>query len=463
MPPRNITPFALAGALLIGPSLVLAQERGNPLEATIDSIAMEGIEAGRAAGMSIAVARGGETLLRKAYGFADLELGVPTPSDAVYEIGSVTKQFTAVAALMLAEEGKLSLEDDLSRWFPDYPLEGREIPLHRLLDHTSGIKGYTEMPAFRTLTTQDLPQDSLIALVAAEPFDFEPGDALIYNNSAYFLLGKIIEKASGQSYEDFVEERLFGVAGMGDSRYCHKDELTPNRAKGYQMGSDGLRPADYLNHLWPYAAGSLCSTVRDLVAWNEALHGDGDGGTLLSPASYRSLITPGALNDGTPVRYAKGLTVTDRDGRTRIAHGGGIFGYLSELRYFPEEDLTIAVLINTAGPVSPSSVADAIEDAVLGPEAPVVARSFPGDLSRFAGTYRGPARGQRLTLNVEVGTDGLSVRQGTTGPANAVRWIGGNTFARGDTRYTFVMDGDRAGGLQVDQVGGLFVLERVGS
>ncbi|MFV1988099.1 MAG: serine hydrolase domain-containing protein [Gemmatimonadota bacterium] len=455
--------LTLAGILLWGPGDVTAQETGAALIAAIDSVATEGIEAGRAAGMSIAVMHGGEPILVKAYGSADLELGVPTPPDAVYEIGSVTKQFTAVALLMLVDEGLVSLDDDLSKWFPDYPLHGRRIPVHRLMDHTSGIKGYTEMQVFRSIATQALPQDSLISLIAAEPFDFEPGEALIYNNSAYFLLGKLIEKASGKTYEEFVEERLFAAVGMMNSRYCHRDEFTPLRAKGYQPGPGGsLRPADYLDHRWPYAAGSLCSTAADLAAWNDALHGDGAGGELLTPESYRSLITPGSLNDGTPVRYAKGLAITSRDGRPRIAHGGGIFGYVSELRYFPEETLSIVVLINTAGPVSSSAIATSVENLVLGPRALVVPRVYSGDLSRFEGTFRGPARGRRMTVTVTVGDDGLTLRQGTApGEGRTLRWLGGTTFGRGDTRYRFVLDGDRVAALQVDQVTGLYVLEKI--
>jgi len=414
--------------------------------------------------MSIAVVRGEDTLLVKAYGSADLELDVPTPADAVYEIGSVTKQFTAAAILLLQEEGVLSLEDDLTRWLPDYPTGGRSISIRRLMDHTSGIRGYTEMPSFGQLTTQELPRDSLVTLVAAEPFDFEPGEALIYNNSAYFLLGLIIEKATGGSYEDFVEQRVFAPAGMGDSRYCHKDELTPRRAKGYQPVADGLRPADYLNHLWPYAAGSLCSTARDLVRWNQALHGDGDGsgGGLLAPESYRELITPGTLNDGMPLRYAKGVSVTDRDGEPRIAHGGGIFGYVSELRYLPREDLSIVVLINTAGRVSPAAIAAGIEDVVLGPVAPVVPKTFNGDLARYVGRYRGAARGGRVTAEVSQGDDGgLAIKLGPGQPM-PVQWLGGDTFGRGSVRFIFTRDGtDGVDELRVDQVGGVYVLRRI--
>jgi CubicO group peptidase (beta-lactamase class C family) len=456
---RTLSAVAAAGLLACAAGSVAAQQDPAALSAAIDSIAMEGIEAGRVAGMSIAVYRGPERLHAGAYGYADLELEAPTPEDAVYEIGSVTKQFTAVAALMLVDEGKIDLEAPLSDWFPDFP-RAADIPVHRLFDHTSGMKGYTEMQSFREVAVQDLPQDSLIALIAAEQFDFDPGEALIYNNSAYFVLGKIIEEASGQSYEEFVEERIFAAAGMNDSRYCHKDEMIPRRTKGYQPGPDGLRPANYLNHLWPYAAGSLCSTTDDLAIWNLAIHGDGAGGTLLSPEAYRSLITPGRLEDGTPVRYAKGLLVSDRDGKTRIGHGGGIFGYVSDLVYYPEEDLTITVLINTAGQVSPAGIRQEIENLVLGPVAPVVPRAFSGDLSRYTGSYRGPGRGQRLNVVVSEGEDGLELKVGGAQP-RSMRWLGANTFAIGSGRVTFLLDGDEARVLQMDQGSGLYVLEKI--
>ena len=450
------------GAALTAITTPAPQQDAAGLAAAVAAIATEPIGGGRAAGMTIAVVRAADTLLLERYGLADVELDVPTPNGAVYEIGSVTKQFTAAAILLLQEEGKLSLDDDLSRWMPDYPLGGRRIPLRRLLDHTSGIKGYTEMPVFGPFTVQELPRDSLVTVFSAEPFDFEPGDALIYNNSAFFLLGLIIEKASGTTYEAFVEERLFAAAGMTDSRYCHKDELVPRRAKGYQPSADGLRPADYLNHLWPFSAGSLCSTATDLVRWNQALHGDGKGGDLLSAASYRELITPGALNDGTRVRYAKGLGITDRDGKVRIAHGGGINGYLSELRYFPEDDLSIAVLINTSGPVGPGAIADQIEDLVLGPVAPVVVRRFTGSTTPYLGSFRGASRGRRMTVTVSLGDGGeLLVRQAGGGDPEPLRWLGGTTFGRGLTRYAFTLEEGEARTLRIDQVAGLFVLERI--
>ncbi len=457
--PASATRMVPATGALRGPSDGRAQEG---LAARIDSMARLATEEGQAAGLSIAVVRGVDTLAMAVYGHADLELDVPMPPEAVFEIGSVTKQFTAAAVLLLRDAGKLSLDDDLTKWMPEYPTGGRAIPIRRLLDHTSGIKGYTEMPQFPRFTTQDLPRDSLVALFAAEPFDFEPGESLIYNNSAYFLLGLIIEKASGRSYEDFVEERLFEAAGMSSSRYCHKDELTPRRAKGYQPSSEGLRPADYLNHLWPYAAGSLCSTARDLMAWNQALHGDGQGGDLLPADSYRELITPGALADGTRLRYAMGLGITYRDGSPRIAHGGGIYGYVSELRYLPEHDLSIAVLINTTGQADPSEMAEAIENFVLGPEAPRRPREFAGDLRPYTGRYRGPGRGRRLAATVRVGDDGKLTLRLPPGEERRLDWLGAHTFGSGERRYTFVPGSDGFDTLRVDHVAGHYVLRRVG-
>ena len=428
----------------------------------IQGIAMAPIEAGRAAGMSIAAVRGGDTLLIEEFGHADLELGVLTPPDAVYEVGSVTKQFTAAAVLLLQEEGQLSLDDPLTKWLPDYPAGDRTVTVRRLLDHTSGIKGYTEMRhLWAEIAPLELPRDTLVTLFSAEPFEFEPGTAMTYNNSAYFLAGLIIEAASGMSYEDFVEERLFAPAGMTNSRYCHKEELVPRRAKGYEPGDDGLQPAPYLNHLWPYAAGSLCSTVRDLMAWNEALHGDGEGGEILSPESYRLMITPEPLLDGTELRYAKGLAITDRDGATGIRHGGGIFGFVTDLRYLPAEDLSIAVLINTAGGAASSDIAGEVEDVILGPPAEVSPVPFEGDPAPYAGRYEGPARGQTMVATVGVEDGQLAIGTGT-GPGDPLTWLGGDTFGQGNTRFRFVRDDSGAvDKLRMDVVSGHYVLRRV--
>ncbi|HWP38651.1 MAG TPA: serine hydrolase [Gemmatimonadales bacterium] len=212
---------------------------------------------------------------------------------------------------------------------------------------------------------------------------------------------------------------------------------------------------------WPYAAGSIGSTAGDLVIWNRALHGArGTGDSVLSAAAYREYVTPGTLNDGTRLRYAHGLSITDTGGRRRIAHGGGIYGYLSESRYYPDADLIIVVLINTAGPANPSAIADAIEEIVLGKTASHPERRFAGDLNRFVGTYEGPGRGQRFTLTVSVDSATLAFAVGNGRPRRA-RYVDGLTFAQGDALFTFVQRGDEIVELRADQVGGYLRLTRM--
>jgi CubicO group peptidase (beta-lactamase class C family) len=454
---RSLVVLALSVLATTLPAHGQVADRGA-LVAALDSAAAAHVEDDRVAGISVAVVRGGDALLMKGYGLVDLEWDVPTPTDASasYEIGSVTKQFTAAAVMLLVEEGKLDLDADMTEYLPEFDTQGHAVPLRRLLDHTSGIKGYTEMQVFGELVPKRLPRDTLVSLVEAEPFEFEPGTALIYNNSAYFLLGLIIEKVSGQDYEDFVQERLFDALGMDASYYCSTSGLRDGRAHGYDGSPNGLARKGFLDHTWPYAAGSLCSTAPDLVRWNRALH----GGELLSPESYRAMITPMPLEDGTPIRYAMGLGVDDRGGRRIIAHGGGINGFLSDGRYYPDEDLIVVVLQNSTGPRGPGALGGALADLVLGPMEEPVAMPYEGDLSELAGDYTGPARGRRLTMTVSV-EDGELVFT-PRGSGNGMRpvHVGDTTWQSGGTRLWFEGEGGEVVVLRMDQGGGHYVLRR---
>lgn len=387
--------------------------------AVMDSIAESPVIEGRVAGLAVAVVQGSDTLLFKSYGKADLEWDVPMADDAVFEIGSVTKQFTAAATLKLRDEGKLDLDADLTEYLPDYPTQGHRIPVRRLLDHTSGIKGATEIPAFHAIRVQDLPRDSLITIIAAEPFDFPPGEALIYNNSGYILLGHIIEKVTGTYYEEYVENELFAELGMDRSSYCSNTEVVPRRAHGYRLTDGGLVRREHVSHVWPYAAGSLCSTIGDLVTWLQALH----GGRALPAPSYHDMITPVPLNDGTPVRYGMGLSrAPDPRGRPAIYHGGGIDGFVSDTRYYPDDDLFVVMLVNTAGNLSPAALATELVDVLL-PRVQMEERTFEGDAEPLVGTYVGPARGQQLSVTVNRAGDGLAATlQGGRESRGVVRW-----------------------------------------
>ncbi len=428
--------------------------QSSDLAAFVDSIASEHIEAGNLAGMGVAVVQGSDTLLLRAYGQADLEWDVPMAEDAIYEIGSVTKQFTAAAVLMLWEQGKIDLDADVTAYLPDFDTQGHTVPVRRLLDHTSGIKGYTEMPVFGTIVTQALPRDTLVALVGAEPFDVEPGTAEIYNNSAFFLLGLIIEEVSGQSYGDFLEEHVFPKAAMDHSSYCSNATVVERRAHGYQVSSNGLRRAAYLDHTWPFAAGSLCSTVGDMISWNRSLH----GGDVLGEEAYRLMVTPEPLLDGTPIRYAKGIARYTGPGGRIIGHGGAINGFRADSRYYPEEDAIIVVLLNTSGPADPAGISDAIGWQLFGDDTNPVAGTYPGDLEDLVGAYTGPSRGRTMTARVAIDDEGgLTIR--ASGTAQPVEFLEGTTFFRGNTRYTFEMRDGAPVRLRVDQVYGLYVLD----
>ena len=429
------------------------------LVAALDSAAQAHVAHAMVAGVSVAVFRGNDTLLHKGYGFADLEWSLPTPADASasYEIGSVTKQFTAAAILKLVEEGKLDLEEDFTKYLPDFDTKGHSVPLRRLLDHTSGIKGYTEMQVFGELAMKTLPRDTLVSLVEAEPFDFEPGTAQIYNNSAYFLLGLIIEKVSGEKYEDFVGKQLFEPAGMSSSYYCSSSTLRKNKAHGYDGSPQGLIHRRSLDHTWPYAAGSLCSTTADLVRWNRALH----GGQILRPETYAAMTTPAPLVDGSPIRYAMGLGIEDRAGHRMISHGGGINGYLSDVRYFPDDDLVIVVLQNSTGPQGPAALSGAITNLIFGPVAAPAAAPFTGNLDALVGEYAGPSRGSHLHMTVT--RDGDQLVFTARGQQNGARppHIGNGVWLNGGSRLWFVAPADRANELRLEQGAGHYVLRRV--
>lgn len=447
----------LALTAFAGPGAAQSADRARVV-ATLDSLARAHVADSLVAGVAVGVVSRGDTFLLGGYGFADLEWVVPMATDAVFEIGSVTKQFTAAAVLRLAEEGKLDLEADITTYLPDYDTQGRRIPLRRLLDHTSGIKGYTEMPVFGEYMTRRLPRDSLVEKFEAVPLEFEPGTALIYNNSAYFLLGLIVEKVSGEPYEEYVETHLFQPLGMSRSSYCEQNAVVERRAHGYDQGPGGLQRKRYLDHTWPYAAGSLCSTAGDLLRWNEALH----GGRVVSAASYEDMTTPDPLVDGTPVRYAMGLMVFDDNGRRAITHGGGINGFLSDAWHYPDEGLTVVVLQNAASQRAPGQLARSLVEAVIGKGEEPVAGTFTGDLSALVGTYRGPARGQEWTADVSVVDGVLAIRR--TGQREAFKpmYLDGLRWRQGNAFWWFERGPDgKAAVLRTDAGGGHYVLKRV--
>lgn len=335
-------------------------------------------------GAAVMVSRNGKTIFRGAFGMADLELGVPLQADMVFRLGSITKQFTAVAILILEEEGKLKLSDDIRRFLPDFPQKSKPIRIEHLLTHSSGVRSYTDLPEWLNLWRKDMKLDELIALFKDLPLEFEPGSNWKYSNSGYILLGAVIEKASGMSYKDFVEQRIFQVLGMKHSGYDLTEKVIPRRVGGYQAGPDGLIHAPYLSMTQPYAAGALLSCVDDLTIWHQALL----AGKLIRPDSLQKAHSAFVLDDGRSTGYGYGWTVSEYAGHPTIEHGGGINGFLSYAISLPADGVYVALLQNFIGK-DPETLAFKLAAMTAGiPLQPGQPVNLPEELLRgYCGVY----------------------------------------------------------------------------
>jgi CubicO group peptidase (beta-lactamase class C family) len=413
-------------ALLVG-ALASSAARAQDTRALvhyIDSVSTAAVAEHRTAGVSVAVVKNGRTVLAKGYGFADLENDVPATAETVYRIGSITKQFTSAAIMRLIEQGKLSLDDTLQKFLPNFPAQGNRVTVRHLLNHTSGIKSYTSLgPRWGRVVRLDLATDSLVALFANEPFDFKPGDAWRYNNSGYFLLGMIIEKLSGKPYGQYLKDELFTPLGLTSTIYCDQAPLIKHRAQGYAPRPDGsFINAEPLSMTQPYAAGSLCSTVTDLVKWTQAL----SSGKVVSPASYKMMTTPGTLNDGKPLTYGFGLGIGTLGNHRQVSHNGGINGFISELHHYPDDSLITVVLTNT-GALAAVQLERLISRRALGikdlPAVPIDGAA----LQRLVGEYA--IGNTRLKVFVD---NGRLRAESPGAPAFGLKHVGSGRFVRDD-------------------------------
>ena len=411
-------------------------------------------------GAAVLVRREGRTVLRAGFGLASLDLAVPIDPAHVFEIGSVTKQFTAAAILRLAEEGKLALADPITRLLPDLPAAYQAVTLEHLLTHTSGVASYTDFPEWRPRWREDMSLETLIALFRDKPLEFVPGQSWKYSNSGYILLGAAIEKASGKSYEDYVEQELFAPLGMTSTRYGHQEEVVVGRAVGYAKNPDGWANAPYLSLTQPYAAGSLMSTVDDLARWSDAL----EAGKAVSARSRDLMFTPAVLaggeHDGISTRYGLGNALGSVVGHPTHEHGGGIHGFVCDLLRVPDADLLIVVLSNNPA-VHPVRIARRIAEHALGgppPAAPTIVLDT-ASLDAYTGVFRMPVAGSEASdLRWMVTRDGDALRlHGTGGAPNKLRALGEDRFESvdGAIRVRFLRDGtDNVDAVEVDAGGG---------
>jgi D-alanyl-D-alanine carboxypeptidase len=308
----------------------------SEMSAKAKSLVDEIVQADQFSG-TVLVAQNGVPVFRQAFGFANREWEIPNEPEAKFRIGSITKEFTATAILQLAEAGQLSIDDPISKYYTDAPVTWKDITLRHLLTHTSGIPSYTSLPHFFDEDAKvDRTPDEIIQLTRDKPLEFEPGTKFSYDNSGYIILGYIIEKVSGERYADYIQHHIFQPLGMKSSGYDFTEAIIPQRASGYRWEKTKFVNADYLSMLIPFSAGSLYSTVDDLLTWDQAIY----AGKLLNAASFKAMFTD--YGHG----YGFGWFVNKQFGHNLISHSGGINGFVSMFQRFPDDKLTVIVLSN---------------------------------------------------------------------------------------------------------------------
>ncbi len=331
---------------------------------------------------SVLVAKDGKPMLSKGYGMANFEWNLPVAPDTRFRLGSITKQFTAMSILMLEQDGKLNTADSICKFVDPCPASWQPITLHHLLTHTSGVPNFTSFPDYRKTMTLASPPAATIARFRDRPLDFAPGEKMSYSNSGYVLLGAVIEKVSGQSYEAFVRARIFEPLAMRDTGYDHPTDVLPRRAAGYEHSGSTLKNADFLDMTIPHAAGSLYSTTLDLMKWDQALSAQ----KFLTPENYQRYFTPEKNN------YAYGWNVVTRDGIRTIMHGGGINGFATMIMRAPDQGLLVVTLSNVL-PSQAGRLAQDLLNLAAGKDVPVPQKlteiQLPLDtLRQYVGDYQ---------------------------------------------------------------------------
>lgn len=432
--------FSVVGLLCVLLALTVAGSSERSLPERLDGM-LSGYFTADAPGAAVIVVKDGKVLFRRAYGLANLETRTPMRPEMVFEIGSVTKQFTAAAILLLAEQRKLALDDDIRKYLPLYPDKGHTITIEHLLTHTSGIPSYTDDPKWRPLWRQDLSPDQVIDLTKDNPLLFTPGSKWRYNNTGYTMLGAIIEKVSGVSYAEFIRQQILEPLGMKHTVYGSFTDVIPNRASGYTRGANGWQNAPYLSMTHPYSAGALMSSVDDLAKWDAAV----SESRLLRKASWERAFAGFRLSDQEDSHYGYGWQIGRYDGRSVVHHGGGIPGYICQVMRIPEERLYLAILTNSDDQAFELDfVLTRLAAEVTGRpyREPVAVDVTPQALDAYVGTYQveGTARVRTVTRD----GDRLFV-QSPGGPNREILPAGDGVFFRRGSLQRFHFERDSSG------------------
>ncbi len=335
-------------------------------------------------GCEVLVAKQGKIIYKKAFGSANLELNVPLNADMVFNLASITKQFTAVAILQLVEQGKISLQDSLQKFIPDFPSKGYTITIENLLTHTSGIKDYLQIDHPNLYMERwDFKPKQLIDSFKNYSLDFEPGTKFSYSNSGYYLLGYIIEKISGKRYQDYIQDNLLKPLGLEHTYFDSTGIIIPKRVNGYRKTETTFKNADYWSPTIEYAAGGLISNVGDLFKWHKGLYSY----RVLKKETLQKAFTSFQLKDGTSTGYGYGWFLKESNGIKSIEHEGGIPGFVSNEIYFPAEDIFIAVLCNSeTAPIDEVSIK--ISSIALGKPLQTDMNVDVAVLDKYVGVYK---------------------------------------------------------------------------
>jgi CubicO group peptidase (beta-lactamase class C family) len=390
-------------------------------------------------GMAVLIARGDQILYRGARGRASIELGVALSPDQAFRIGSVTKQFAAAALLKLIDEGKAALDDPLSKYLPDFP-NAKAITLHQLLNHTSGVRSYTDISGYMNEGVRiDRDTKSLIAVFKDEKPDFAPGEKWKYNNSGYVLVGAVIEAISGKPWHVYLDEAILQPLGLRHTRYGDDKAIIPGFVEGYSIGPKGeFARAGYLSMTQPHAAGALVSTLDDLWHWNLALH----GGKVLGKQTYKRMTTPEGPAAKPLGNYGYGIQRGILRDERAFVHSGGINGFVSNLIYLPDSGLTAVSLRNADGPAPPPVDRRVLAFALGKPyPEPVPVAVAEAELKALEGIYRLDADTMRVLRVV----DGALTSQRSGGPIFTLIPIGGDRFAFPNSLSRIEIERNRAG------------------
>lgn len=407
------------------------------LEARIDALLAKEVDAG-GPGAAIGVLRDGVFLHRKAYGMAEIEQGVALRPDAVFRIASLTKQFTAVATMMLAERGMIDIDAPLGAYLPEWSSRDPGITPRRLLEHTSGVWRHDTTEAPRT-ERANVPLSEILRRIHDAPSEYAPGERYTYNNSGYQLLGALVAAVSGVAFEDFLRAEIFEPIGMRRTGVLRHELVTPGRARGYVIGRRGVLNAlpDAFN--WTFAAGGLGSTLDDLALWDRAIREN----RLVSAATFEAMLAPARLNDGSTFPYGLGWGLADYAGRRAYHHTGGISGYASHMLHLRDEDLTLIVLSNRYDfPID--KVMRGLLRATLDIDdpAPATRHDGPDEAAACAGRYRGDRFEQAL-----VAADG-GLGMTAAGPATLIQTAPAEYRPPDDPENAFVFTDPRDGRYQ---------------